>query len=858
MRWWLKTLLTGLTLLLLLTAAAWWYLQKSLAALPLHNLQYQINSLGLRQIEFGSVSFGLDSPAMQVQLNNVSLSWQWLNSKLTRIQLGSGDISLSHWPAATPNSAPATASPLRLPENWQLPDAFPEQTDISDLSLQLPCGENRCSYLVSAALSNTAQQLQYQFTVADSNSPDTARLTLNGDYRTVQQLPLLNARLNLDNSTQLQLRQQLSAQDGINASGELTLDIAPPSPWLLQQLQLWQVAIPARVTDQALAQFSAPVSVQSNWQLQLPATTDLAAMTAQASGNWQLSANLPSPLTLPGIGQLQGTVNAELGLDQGELSRYQLDTRLALHQPQLPQQAQQYGLGAELLQINITADGQSQPQLTALPLSVSLTSLGDTALTFNADATLNLTPPFSATVQNATLALTQQQLSPATGTTIDTLTLNSRFNAYWLADHWQLDLLSTESQLAQLKTADVQARDIRLVTPSGRVSGDSSFSNVKLQAELGVSLAELRHAQLKPLSWQWQGKLSGTATALNIDGKLSNSASLGLAHQLHYTPERTRLNWQLDDMFLLAGNPLLATLTAWPALLEFNRGRLAASGELTLLPALSAQAKLSLSGVSGIYDRSLFKDLTATLQLQYLDDKLQLDTTRASLAEIQHGITAGPLVLSAQYQANSAALSSGKLDIQQLQLQAMGGQVVMQPQLLDLALAEQQLQIELQQIDISQLLQQHPTTDLTGNGRISGTIPLLLGRSGASVTDGNIAAESPGGKLQYRPPAAQSMAASNQGMKVVLEALDDFHYSVLSSNVSYDTNGKLVLALNLQGRNPALEAGRAINLNINLEEDIPALITSLQLSSQISDKIKQRVQQRLQQQGANNANGAQP
>jgi hypothetical protein len=95
-------------------------------------------------------------------------------------------------------------------------------------------------------------------------------------------------------------------------------------------------------------------------------------------------------------------------------------------------------------------------------------------------------------------------------------------------------------------------------------------------------------------------------------------------------------------------------------------------------------------------------------------------------------------------------------------------------------------------------------------------------------------------------------------MKVVLEALDDFHYSVLSSKVSYDTNGKLVLALNLQGRNPALEAGRAINLNINLEEDIPALITSLQLSSQISDKIKQRVQQRLQQQGANNANGAQP
>lgn len=854
MRWWLKTLLTGLALLLLLTAGAYWYLQKTLAALPLHNLQYQINSMGLRQITFGSVSFNLDNPKLHVQLKDINLSWQWLNTKLTRVQLGSGDISVSHWPAAAPNSDTATVSPLRLPENWQLPGAFPEQTDISDLSLQLPCGENHCSYLLSAALSNTAQQLQYQLTLADGNSPDIARLTLNGDYRTVQQLPLLNARLNLDNSTQLQLRQQLSAQDGINASGELTLNIAPPSPWLIQQLQLWQVAIPPH----ALAQFNAPVSVQSNWQLQLPATTDLAAITGQASGNWQLSANLPSPLTLPGIGQLQGTVNAELGLDHGDLSRYQLNAQLALLQPQLPQQAQQYGLAAEQLQINITADGKSQPQLTALPLSISLNSLGDTALTFSADATLNLTPPFSAAVQNATLALTQQQLSPAAGTVVDTLTLNSRFNAYWLADRWQLDLLNTEAQVAQLKTADIQARDMRLATPSGRFSGDSSFSSVKLQTDLSVSLAELMHAQLKPLSWQWQGKLNGTATALNIDGKLSNSASLGLGHQLQYTPEQTRLNWQLDDTFLLAGNPLSATLTAWPVLLEFNRGRLAATGELTLLPALSVQAALSLSGVSGIYDRSLFKDLAATLQLQYLDDKLQLDMNKASLAEIQHGITAGPLILSAQYKASRDTLSSGKLDIQQLQLQAMGGRVQMQPQVLDLALAEQQLQLELQHIDISQLLQQHPTTDLTGNGRISGTIPLLLGRNGASVTDGNIAAESPGGKLQYRPATAQSMAASNQGMKVVLEALDDFHYSVLSSKVSYDTNGKLVLALNLQGRNPALEAGRAINLNINLEEDIPALITSLQLSSQISDKIKQRVQQRLQQQGANNANGAQP
>jgi len=204
------------------------------------------------------------------------------------------------------------------------------------------------------------------------------------------------------------------------------------------------------------------------------------------------------------------------------------------------------------------------------------------------------------------------------------------------------------------------------------------------------------------------------------------------------------------------------------------------------------------------------------------------------------------------------AISAGILDIKQLQINAMGGQIQLQPTQLDLALAQQDVVLKLQQIALTNLLQQHPTTDLTGSGLISGTVPLRINRTGVTVNNGAIAAESPGGELQYRPAGAQNMAAGNAGMKVVLEALDDFHYSVLSSDVNYDTQGKLSLALKLQGSNPALENGRAINLNINLEEDLPALITSLQLSSKISDKIKQRVQQRIQQQSIKNTNGVKP
>ncbi len=44
-------------------------------------------------------------------------------------------------------------------------------------------------------------------------------------------------------------------------------------------------------------------------------------------------------------------------------------------------------------------------------------------------------------------------------------------------------------------------------------------------------------------------------------------------------------------------------------------------------------------------------------------------------------------------------------------------------------------------------------------------------------------------------------------MKLVADALDDFHYDVLQSSVDYHENGKLLLGLRLQGSNPDLEKG---------------------------------------------------
>lgn len=80
-------------------------------------------------------------------------------------------------------------------------------------------------------------------------------------------------------------------------------------------------------------------------------------------------------------------------------------------------------------------------------------------------------------------------------------------------------------------------------------------------------------------------------------------------------------------------------------------------------------------------------------------------------------------------------------------------------------------------------------------------------------------------------------------------AMEDFHYEMLESGISYSEDGTLVLDLQLRGSSPRVDSDRPVVLNINLQEDIPALLTSLQLSGRVNDAVTERVRERLQQDG---------
>ena len=368
---------------------------------------------------------------------------------------------------------------------------------------------------------------------------------------------------------------------------------------------------------------------------------------------------------------------------------------------------------------------------------------------------------------------------------------------------------------------------------------------------MSLTLDSLQQPQLKPQRWTLQGRLQATGQQQRLSGKLGNAAGLALDLELQHTAASgLQLDARLAEIFLRGGNPLQQSLSAWPPLLSLNNGRLSGQASLRLppgahLPVMTGQVEAK--GLAGIYDRSELSGLDLRLQLRSDGRQLALELDELHLAEINPGLPIGPLQLKGRYQAATAQPDKGLLQIDQAHTALLGGQVLLAPGQWNLADEALLLPLEVQGVELEQLFILYPTEGLAGSGSLDGQLPLRIDASGASISQGQLSARQPGGRLQFQSERIRALGQSNPAMQLVTQSLEDFRYQVLSSQLDYDQQGKLNLAMRLEGQNPAIEQGRPIHFSINLEEDIPSLLASLQLTDKVNEVIRQRVQQRMLQ-----------
>lgn len=475
--------------------------------------------------------------------------------------------------------------------------------------------------------------------------------------------------------------------------------------------------------------------------------------------------------------------------------------------------------------------------------------LGNLSLDFNAQLNVQHSLSWQATLTEA-----QLKIHAGTLTTPDLqagkLQAQTSFTGHGDTESFTLNFSpqsSMEAQqlnlpnIASAEKATLQLTDLKL---QGRLQDGYP---INLHSPLTAQFSNLSAEQLHSQNWSFRGTLSGQLPNLELNGDLQGQHGLNLTSRIRRLKNSVQGNATLQELYFKAGNPLQKTFTDWPELVAFDSGHLRSEIDFTLPDsgALKVSANGSASGLNGIINSSELKNLGFDFNGQLLGQALTFSVPSLTIEQLGPGVPITLIQLNnAHYRTSLNAPLQGVADWKNIEARIFNGRVWLDAQQLDLS-RKQQLLLQLRGLELQELFRIYPTEGLAGNGIIDGQLPLFIEHDTIYIEAGQLHAREPG-YLQFQSEKIEALGQSNPAMRIVADALEDFHFNQLSSGVSYDQSGKLLLNLRLEGQNPDVKKGRPINLNINLEENIPALLASIQLSGKVSDTIEKRIRERLE------------
>ncbi|TVP12792.1 hypothetical protein AYI87_13965 [Shewanella sp. KCT] len=204
--------------------------------------------------------------------------------------------------------------------------------------------------------------------------------------------------------------------------------------------------------------------------------------------------------------------------------------------------------------------------------------------------------------------------------------------------------------------------------------------------------------------------------------------------------------------------------------------------------------------------------------------KLELDLTQGETEAAFGAQTGADLALSG---------ADVKLDAR---ANTLGGEILLPIFNLNLG-APSSAYLVLQGLDLEQLLAAQPQTGIYADGIFDGVLPVQLEHGQVSITNGQLAARAPGGLIKVDDnPAVLQMRLSQPYLDFAFSALEELHYTQLSSSFDMAPNGDALLKVQVKGRAKDIE--RPIHLNYAQEENMLQLLKSLQIGDRLQSEIE--------------------
>ncbi len=139
--------------------------------------------------------------------------------------------------------------------------------------------------------------------------------------------------------------------------------------------------------------------------------------------------------------------------------------------------------------------------------------------------------------------------------------------------------------------------------------------------------------------------------------------------------------------------------------------------------------------------------------------------------------------------------------------------------------------------DLNTIVEQFKVPDVKLSGTISGDIPVSFSTGSASIDNAQLEASNVGGKIQYTGSTGDAAAQADSNAKMLFDALKDFRYEVLKVGVNGDIADRIVLSMQLLGRNPTVLDGAQFKLGISIDSALMELLNTTQWRSRIGDAV---------------------
>ncbi|MFQ5774420.1 MAG: YdbH domain-containing protein [Kiloniellaceae bacterium] len=249
------------------------------------------------------------------------------------------------------------------------------------------------------------------------------------------------------------------------------------------------------------------------------------------------------------------------------------------------------------------------------------------------------------------------------------------------------------------------------------------------------------------------------------------------------------------------------------------------------------EADLALDDLSFDSDAALVEGLSLDLHLDRLFPPRSPPRQRLSVRRIDPGVPLSDLSVLFQVRPGDPP----RLAIATAETFLSGGRFLVRDVVVDPSSDRQDLTLEVEALDLAEVFRLLNVKGLSGEGRLSGAIPIAAAGGNVRIENGRLAATGPG-LVRFRSAyAKQILAGAGESADLMLRALENFHYDELTLTIDKPPEAGARLRLVMLGSNPDVLDGHPFRFNINLEGDPGQLIAALREAYRLSDSMIRRL-----------------